>query len=324
MSASDQEIVSQLLSIYSGIDFSFDYLLSKRPLLAHYTSIDVIEKIIKNNEVWMSNPLFMNDLEEMRFGLSVANKLFMNSIDLLNACGSKERADIIRNAYWFYYNEFDQKHSLDVYVFCMSEHDPKDTDGRLSMWRGYGHNGNGAALVFNTDFVVRRDESPLIFSKVIYASGAEREAWINGKLDSVCKILSAIEIDDEKLHIVANAFFGVAKLASLIFKHRGFIEENEWRIIYMADRDKDGRFFNSFDYVVGARGVEPKLKLEIKPIAEDRKSAWTLGDILDRIILGPSTSTPLARNSIIRMLSKIGKAELCEKVHPSRLMPLTH
>jgi len=35
-------------------------------------------------------------------------------------------------------------------VFCLCEHTPGDTDGKLSMWREYGSKGNGAALVFNT------------------------------------------------------------------------------------------------------------------------------------------------------------------------------
>ena len=38
---------------------------------------------------------------------------------------------------------------IDTYVFCLSEHAKDDTDGLLSMWRGYGGNGNGAAIVFD-------------------------------------------------------------------------------------------------------------------------------------------------------------------------------
>jgi hypothetical protein len=37
---------------------------AKRSLLAHYTSIPVLEAILRNNEIWLSNPLFMNDMEE--------------------------------------------------------------------------------------------------------------------------------------------------------------------------------------------------------------------------------------------------------------------
>jgi hypothetical protein len=39
------------------------------PLLAHYTSLEVLEKIMTTNEIWFSNPLFMNDLQEVRFGM---------------------------------------------------------------------------------------------------------------------------------------------------------------------------------------------------------------------------------------------------------------
>jgi len=42
----------------------------QKPLLAHYTSIGALEAILRNNELWFSNPLYMNDLEEVRFGIN--------------------------------------------------------------------------------------------------------------------------------------------------------------------------------------------------------------------------------------------------------------
>jgi hypothetical protein len=36
-----------------------------RPLLAHYTSMSSLENILKTDEIWFSNPLFMNDVEEI-------------------------------------------------------------------------------------------------------------------------------------------------------------------------------------------------------------------------------------------------------------------
>ncbi len=47
----------------------------KKPLLAHYTTVQTLERILTTNEVWFSNPLFMNDLEEVRFGLLEGNSL---------------------------------------------------------------------------------------------------------------------------------------------------------------------------------------------------------------------------------------------------------
>jgi hypothetical protein len=51
-------------------------------------------------------------------------------------------------------------------LFCLSEHAKDDTDGRLSMWRGYGGNGNGAAIVFDTAKIAAREESPLVIAHV--------------------------------------------------------------------------------------------------------------------------------------------------------------
>jgi hypothetical protein len=64
----------------------------KRPLLAHYTSVSVLEAILRNNEVWFSNPLFMNDMEEVRFGINVGANLFVSSSEIETSCGTKRRS----------------------------------------------------------------------------------------------------------------------------------------------------------------------------------------------------------------------------------------
>src|SRR5262249_26012047 len=45
-------------------------------LLAHYTSVEIAEKILRDEEVWLSNPLYMNDLEEMRAGIGLGSQIF--------------------------------------------------------------------------------------------------------------------------------------------------------------------------------------------------------------------------------------------------------
>jgi hypothetical protein len=107
-------------------------LTQMTPLLAHYTSIDVLEKIMKTDEIWLSNPLFMNDLEEVRFGVHQGSQLFLQSSTAVDdACGSTARGDLMRHTFSHYYGQFDQDHAFDTYVFCLSEHDPANTDGLL-------------------------------------------------------------------------------------------------------------------------------------------------------------------------------------------------
>lgn len=62
----DLEIVQAFSPLYDDVKEA-DQFYVKKPLLAHYTSLSTLEKILETDEIWFSNPLFMNDLEEVRF-----------------------------------------------------------------------------------------------------------------------------------------------------------------------------------------------------------------------------------------------------------------
>jgi hypothetical protein len=243
-----------------------DCFPNRRPLLTHYTSIVGLESILRTNELWLSNPLFMNDMEEVRFGIHTGARLFLGSSELELACRNKKRFDLLKHWFTYYFNKFDSEHVLDTYVFCLSEHAKDDTDGRLSMWRGYGGNGNGAAIVFDTEKIAAREESPLVIAHVHYGTGQMRENWLQRRIAEFGEILAKSEIPDDKLSIASYYFFERVKLFAIFTKHHGFLEENEWRVVYMRDRDTAHVFDRMFSYWVGPRGVEPKLKLKIEAI----------------------------------------------------------
>ncbi|MCK1709872.1 MULTISPECIES: DUF2971 domain-containing protein [unclassified Bradyrhizobium] len=92
----------------------------------------------------------MNDIEEVRFGVIEGNQIVLASEDLVTACKTAERAQLFKDSFAHFFNRFANEHILDTYVFCLSSHKRDDDDGRLSMWRGYGANGNGIAIVFDT------------------------------------------------------------------------------------------------------------------------------------------------------------------------------
>jgi hypothetical protein len=308
----------EIIQLFSVLTVDLDDLktiIRCKPLLAHYTSISVLENIMINNEIWLSNPLFMNDLEEVRFGLYEGIRLFEQCENLSRSCKTERGEIILRDAFNHYVEEFEDKHAFDTYVFCLSTHDPKNTNGLLSMWRGYGGQGNGAALVFNTNFIdAPTENSPLILTRVHYASKEGRKSWLKEKIDEWCKLLEQAVIPDDKLYLAAYCLFNLIKFFALKSKHDGFMEEQEWRIIYMPDRDPNGVWKErcKFDYVMTTRGAEPKLKLKIEPF--DANQTWTFENILDRIILGPCLSSRLAQRGIERMLQTVGRAEFQRKV----------
>jgi hypothetical protein len=313
----DQEIRKLFEPLWADLR-GVDCFPTKRPLLAHYTSVKVLEAILNNNEVWLSNPLFMNDLEEVRFGITAGANLFVTSPEIEFACQTKQRFDLLRGSFNYWHNQFANEHVLDTYVICYSEHQKEDRDGLLSMWRGYGGNGNGVAIVFDTGKVPAWEESPLIIAKVHYGTREERIDLLKTKLVTpFAGILRTSGLPDDKLNHASFYFFQRLKLFAIFTKHRGFEEENEWRTVYLKERDTDKVLEKMIGYWIGPRGVEPKLKL--KAIPGSPKMDVSLSNIVDRIILGPSISSPLAVASIQKMLDTLGKSELKQRIVASTI-----
>ncbi len=316
----------RIVGLYLGLYSSFETRTSpdNPVLLAHYTSIQVVEQILRNEEIWLSNPLYMNDLDEMRAGLLMGNQILPPLAQ--EAGGTAQRGQLLVQAFNHFLARLSTETALDTYVFCLSEHPPGNTDGRLPMWREYASKGNGAALVFNTQKVHYRPHSPLIIAKVAYGSYAAREAQLRQHLRQWIQITQAANLPDDHLYLVAYAIFDFIKSFSLVTKHSGFDEEKEWRIVYVPERDPLGYLKPCLDYFVGPRGVEPKLKYKFGETYQPEEgktgeplTTGTLSDILEFILLGPSASSPLAKAAFVRMLERNNKRAFSDRVFPSTI-----
>ena len=310
---SDNEIYGAFNPLWQDIkdDESFP---ARRPLLAHYTSIATLENIMANDELWFSNPLYMNDMEELRFGIQEGARAFRQHEKIRMACGSASRHELLLGAFEYYFDQFINQHAFDTYVFCMSEHEADNSDGLLSMWRGYGGNGSGAAIIFDTANLVANDNSPFIFSEVMYATHDERRRWINDKLEQFSDLLVSEDVPDDKLSLPVYSLFERIKIFAIFTKHRGFSEEREWRAVYMRERDQNQQIDGMLHYAIGRNGVEPKLKYKVVPIEGLTQDDLSLEKIVSQIILGPSVSSPLAVSAVRRMLEKVGKDKLANRL----------
>ena len=292
---------------------------SVRPLLAHYTSVEVLEKIVEGNELWFSNPLYMNDWEELQYGMNIGAAAFRSSDILRKAMQSTEHHEVLIHHFDRLYEQFSHEHAIDTYVLCFSRHDPSDFDGRLSMWRGYGAKGSGVAIVFDTAKLSALENSPLILGPVRYASKEERIGWVEEKLRGVAALLSSLPQSDSDLYHVAHLWIERLKMFSLFTKHDGFEEEKEWRVVYMSERDGNKALGEMLDYQITAKGVEPKLKLKLNPIVGVLDDTASVGALTNRIVLGPSLSSVLSVRSIQKMLSVRGRTELANCVVASSI-----
>jgi hypothetical protein len=290
-----------------------------QPLLAHYTTIQTIEQIVKWKQMWFSNPLYMNDIEEVGFGLIEGENAITSSQALSDACRTPERRNIFMHAYGHYSRHYIENHLADTYVLCFSHHEPNDNDGLLSMWRGYGGNGNGAAIVIDTAKLSALPTSFLILAHVEYKTTQARRDWLVALVTQFSGLLAAQNLPDEQIHIAASALLDRVKLSALFSKHKGFDEEKEWRVVYMRERDQQGAFDPMLSYMTSARGIEKKLKFRIAHHPGATSEDLSLSKLVDRIILGPTVSTPMAAAAFKRMLAEHGEPDLIPRVFASTI-----
>ncbi|WP_250454487.1 DUF2971 domain-containing protein [Caballeronia sp. ATUFL_M2_KS44] len=289
----------------------------KMPLLAHYCSLPVLESIVKNNEMWFSNPLFMNDLDELRFGMRQSRERFRQNEAIANAFSKAEQYEAFSKLVEDAYDGLEQGGAFDIYVLCFCAHERGNSDGLLSMWRGYGANGGGAAIVFDPSKLNFIQESPIQIGRVRYGSNDERIVWIDELLSRVADALRGNELDDEELRLAA--YFSVERMLTfaLFTKHNGFDEEREWRAVYLRHHDYQKKLTDCLSYLVTHSGVHPKLKLKFEPLPGAVDANVSLENLVESIILGPSLANALSKMAICRMLEHLGRPDLATRVRSS-------
>lgn len=300
--------------MWDDFDQARDYP-SLKPRLAHYSSAQTIAKILASREIWLSSPLLMNDFEELRFGLGRAKDAFVVHQGIRDACRPDQHLELVQN-FEGIFDDFSDRGALDVFIFCLSEFD--DPDGRLSMWRGYGGNGSGAALVFDLAKVKNVPQSsPLVLAKVHYASTEERMAWINGRLDRFAKELKAKNPTVPEIRQWAWILFLRLLQGALFTKHRGFREEQEWRLAYYPKWTAVAPSVNiRRDFLMTKRGVEPKLVIGPNAMGEPEHGGSGFDELLELIVLGPGMSGGFEYRAFSAMLRQM-RAGLAEKVRTS-------
>lgn len=276
-----------------------------RPKLAHYTSIDTAEKILRNREIWLSSPLFMNDLEELRFGLLRARDRFETHDGIRNACSNQAEYAQLHSEFHRHFGMVESNEVLRIFIFCLSLHDADSTDGLLSMWRGYGSNGQGVAIVFDLGKIEAVESSPFVLARVQYLSTSERVTWIDKKLDQFAEIVASAHPQGQQLEFFIENLIRRFLLAALFSKHRGFHEEREWRLVYLPDRDRTNRLAPMFGYLIGKNGVEPKLKYRPAELGPEIDGKFDFDTALHCLILGPAVSNAVSLATFKGMLDMI-------------------
>ena len=281
--------------------------------LVHYTTADTAYKIVKNRTMWLRNALVMNDYSELEFGdrhLRAAWKSRQLGDRLIQAVDAAY--DNLGTAVWHEYTNRFRSMRESTYMLCVSEHPPdEDTHGRLSMWRAYGGQ-SGVALVINKEMFDEgaADYPGLYSSPVGYFDAQEFE-------DKFVEVVTNLEGNIDLLRRYSRQAIWVILLRSLQFatlstKHPGFHEEREWRVLYLP-REIDSSQFIAAEQETIAGVPQTVHKLYIKSV----------GDVVNKIIVGPCDQPLMIRNAMISALNSHGVADAENRVTISDI-PLRH
>jgi hypothetical protein len=250
----------------------------------HYTSPAGLLGMVSSGSIWASDVRYLNDAQEFQYALDlVAPQLAAiasaPSTGDAPAVAELQRALSIAPRVRMYAASFSGQPDL------------------LSQWRAYCPDSGGFAIGFTPDVLTKASDCML--TACVY----EREEQERLAGDLLRFMLNkhrstpVAEHEPERLKDVvalgAEFLGGITYLAS-IFKHDGFAEEQEWRLIHRGSPGSDLRLH----FREGRSGVVPYVSLSLKPDGKNLR--------VDQVVIGPNPHVELARDAVQSLLELYG------------------
>ena len=246
--------------------------------LFHYTNVQAVQSILSNKKIWLTDIRYLNDSQELHDGFTVLEKSLKNPMqDLVSNLENKDKAIKYIKSMLFQENSYSEDLEP-IYIFSLSA-----TDDLLSQWRAYG------------TYAIEFDKSALEeyvgnIKKCIYEQKEKKEKATNG-------LTEAISIMNKEM-VACNGCLGPLGTDALIklvydaayFKHDGFAEENEHRIIRQSEYTNN---YNTTKYRAKNNFLIPYIEMEISL------------DCIKSIQVGPMKNQKLAYKSMREFVNKI-------------------
>jgi hypothetical protein len=295
-------------------------------LFVHYTSASNVVNILRNKQLWMRNVQVMNDFSEIRHGIQqvtefLGSELAHNLIDSANKC-HPEAWNLATERY----NNWKSHLLNNTFLFCLSEHDPKEDEvGRLSMWRAYGGNSAKAAILIKFPFghIQTGIAYEINFSPALYYSPPEiRNHFheIAGSIAENMEYVRALGLEE-----IVRLIFVMLFITSISLKHPGFSEEREWRIVHVP------RFFQP----TPVKSNEPPLmrpkvevidslpqsvyKINLENNSEYNITGIDIKDIIKKIIIGPTENPLVVYEALMLELQDAGFKDMNRLITASQI-----
>ena len=200
-------------------------------VLYHYCSVDTLISIIRNHSIWMSDAEKTNDSTEMKWLFARIQEVISETI---LSCKEEYPCELLQKTEKIAYETIERLMSKKApitrnsksFLLCFSE-----ASDLLSQWRGYGNDGKGVAIGFNTDILQNFALTKVIYdredtSKFLHKIIDERLRWvIESNVDKE-------KNEDNELQLCMDITTLMISIwqESFVYKNDKFSEEKEWRI----------------------------------------------------------------------------------------------
>ena len=292
----------------------------KNTRFVHYTSASAAMKIIETKTFWMRKTSCMNDYMEVDHGLHCLGAAYDGEAGKILIATLNDIFDGIANEIEELFRGWVQDFRTNAYIACFSEHpDSDDKHGRLSMWRAYSESTGVALVVNSTLFLGKPLPLGIYTSPVAYFDDVNFQIEFQKVVNSIKANRDFLQ-ERERKELIFNVF-NAFRFAALCTKHPGFIEENEWRAIYMPTMEKSEHLEQDIEVIRGT--PQSVYKIPLKNIPEEGLVGIEIPEILDRIIIGPTEYPVAIREAFETLLADSGVEDPANRVWVTGL-PLRH
>lgn len=266
----------------------------------YYCSLNTFLNIVRNRQIYLSDPLKMNDNLEIKWYLDRLNNEKIAFDEKENSevesifDAMKERS-LIDFSFEKLVEILNLKGQNSVYISCFS----KEPD-ILSQWRAYAEDGKGVSIGFNLEKL--REASNFLIRDVIYTNGVVY-GDVECVADTIGMVIREQHITSEEEQIEVFLHELIPELVK--YKNPAFSEEKEVRLIYCDNMifekiaDSYGAFREEWkakelmhDFrVIGSDNITEFVKLDFNP------------DAIEEICIGPKCT--LSKNDIKNIVKKL-------------------
>lgn len=260
------------------------------PLLHHYTNQHGLLGIVSTGEIWATSVSDLNDRKEFEYAKELAESLIISRI--------KGELDEQKKKHLGYLCQAAVNAGINI---CVSSWSSRADD--LSQWRAYSGTGTGYSVDLKGSTLREfANAQNFILAACIYEKSAQERI-----LGSLIDADLAQNIEQERLHLLddederfmleqngGNFAYHINRYASL-FKHPGFKDENEWRLISKP------MSVSRMDFRPGISTIASHFRFSLRDGGEHRGEPTIR---IDSVHVGPCPEPELARRKVHFLLAK--------------------